>query len=123
MKWITKEQAMAAAENGEFGDDIIRSADRVAVILTQSWCSQWNAMKKFVADFSGAEIFCLEYDLTDYFDIFLEFKENTLGNDQVPYIRYYRGGVLVAESNAVSEAVFRGKFEQKARQQEGRIRK
>ncbi len=111
MKWITKEQAMAAAENGEFGDDIIRSADRVAVILTQSWCSQWNAMKKFVADFSGAEIFCLEYDLTDYFDIFLEFKENTLGNDQVPYIRYYRGGVLVAESNAVSEAVFRAKFE------------
>ena len=111
MKWINKEQALAAVQSGEFTDDITRSADRVAVILTQSWCPQWHAMEKFVADYSGAEIFCLEYDGTDFFDTFLEFKEKKLGNDQVPYIRYYRGGTLIAESNAVSEAAFRGNFE------------
>ncbi len=111
MKWITREQALAAVRSGEFSDDIIRSGDRVAVILTQSWCSQWRSMKKFVAEFSDAEIFCLEYDLADFFDVFREFKEKKLGNDLVPYIRYYRGGILVAESNAVSEAAFRGKFE------------
>ncbi len=111
MKCISKEQALTAIQNGDFADDIIRSAERVAVILTQSWCPQWHAMKKFVADYSGAEIFCLEYDLTDFFDTFREFKETKLGNDQIPYIRYYRGGTLVAESNAVSEAAFRVKFE------------
>jgi hypothetical protein len=66
MKLINKDQAMAAIRDGEFGDDIIRSADGVAVILTQSWCPQWQSMKKFVADFTGAEVFCLEYDLTDF---------------------------------------------------------
>jgi hypothetical protein len=29
-----------------------------------------------------------------------------LGNDQVPYIRYYSAGHLVAQSNAVSEKFF-----------------
>ncbi len=111
MRWIDKEQALAAVRNGEFADDIIRSADRVAVILTQNWCPQWHAMKKFVADFSSAKIFCLEYDLTDFFDTFREFKEKKFGNDQVPYIRYYRDGILVAESNAVSEAAFRENFD------------
>ncbi len=111
MKWITREQALAAVRSGEFSDDIIRSADKVAVILTQSWCSQWHAMKNFVSDFSDAEIFCLEYDLADFFDVFREFKENKPGNDLVPYNRHYRGGILVAKSNAVSEAGFRRKFE------------
>jgi len=79
----------------------------VAVILTQSWCPQWHAMKSSVANFSGADIWLLEYDLTDYFDTFRRFKEQELGNDQIPYVRYYADGVLVAESNAVSEQTFR----------------
>lgn len=107
MNAISKDQALEAVRQGEFGNEIINSSGRVAVILTQSWCPQWHAMKSFVLDFSGAAIWLLEYDLTDYFDMFRQFKERVLGNDLIPYIRYYADGVLIAESNAVSEQTFR----------------
>jgi hypothetical protein len=107
MKIIGKEQALAAIRNGEFGDDIICSAETVAVILTQNWCPQWRAMKQFAADITGAEVYYLEYDKTDIFDAFREFKEQVLGNDLIPYVRYYFKGTLIAESNAVPEGIFR----------------
>jgi len=107
MKTIVKDHALAAVRDGEFSDDIIRSAEKVAVILTQSWCPQWHAMKQYAVDFSDAEIYSLEYDRTDYFDEFRQFKEEVMGNDQIPYVRYYTGGVLIAESNVVSEGIFR----------------
>jgi hypothetical protein len=107
MRHIEKKQALDAVHNGEFGDDIIRSAERVAVILTQSWCPQWHSMQRFTADFSEAEVFVLEYDRTDYFDLFREFKERVLVNDQIPYIRYYQQGRLVAQTNAVNQELFR----------------
>jgi len=107
MKQIRKDQALAAIMQKEFSDDITRSADLVAVILTQSWCPQWHAMKRFVTEFSAAEIYVLEYDLSDFFVVFREFKEKVLGSDQIPYIRYYRDGILTGFTNAVSEADFR----------------
>lgn len=107
MKIIEKEQALTAIRNGDFGDDIICSAENVAVILTQNWCPQWRVMKQFAADFTGAEVYFLEYDKTDFFDAFRAFKEQVLGNDLIPYVRYYFKGVLIAESNAVPEAIFR----------------
>lgn len=110
MKTITKDQAEFAMEHGDFGGEITAIADKVAVILTQSWCPQWHAMKSFVSEEKEAEVFCLEYDKTDYFDKFRMYKENTLRNDLIPYVRYYRGGKLVAESNAVSQGVFHTNF-------------
>lgn len=106
-KVIKKDQALTSIKYGEFGDDVISSAETVAVILTQSWCPQWHGMKGFVSDFTEADIWLLEYDLTDYFETFRRFKEQVLGNDQIPYVRYYADGVFIAESNAVSEQVFR----------------
>jgi hypothetical protein len=106
MKLITRDQAMHAITHGEFGYDLIRSADKVVIILTQSWCLQWHAMRRFVSEFSAAMVYCLEYDRTDFVDEFRVFKERVLGNDQIPYVRYYSVGVLVAESNAVSEEAF-----------------
>lgn len=106
MTAITRDQAMHAITQGEFGDDLIATPGRVAIILTQSWCPQWKAMQRFAAGYSAATIYCLEYDRTDYFDQFREFKERVLGNDRIPYVRYYSGGRLVAESNAVSEEAF-----------------
>jgi hypothetical protein len=112
MQQITGEQARNAIRQGDFGVDITHAADRVAVILTQGWCPQWHAMRQYVAGFSGAQIFYLEYDRTDCFDAFKNFKEQVLGNDQIPYLRYYCRGVLVAQSNAVSESTFRAHLEQ-----------
>jgi hypothetical protein len=102
MKLIDKVQALDAIKNGDFGTDITDSAARVAIILTQSWCPQWHSMKMFVSNFTGAEVYYLEYDKTDYFESFRTFKENTFRNGQIPYIRYYCDGKLAAETNAVS---------------------
>ena len=107
MKPIVRDQALACITNREFGIDILGSDTNVAVVLTQSWCPQWQAMKSFLANFEGVGIYFLEYDLTDYCDRFRRFKETVFGNDQIPYIRYYRDGRLTGVTNAVSEDGFR----------------
>lgn len=106
IKEISKEQALFCVKQSEFGDEILLSAQNVAVILTQSWCPQWLAMKDFLGEITGCDIYALEYDRTDYFDLFRQFKEDAFANDQVPYIRYYRNGRLIHVSNYVSEQEF-----------------
>ena len=107
MKAISKDQALACVTDQEFGSDICGSDRNVAVILTKSWCPQWLAMKAYLANFDGVEIYFLEYDLAGYGDRFRHFKETVFGNDQIPYVRYYRDGQLTGVSNAVSEDEFR----------------
>jgi hypothetical protein len=106
LKEISKDQALFCRDHGEFEEQILSSSEKVAVFLTQSWCPQWLAMKRFIGDLPDCSIFYLEYDLTDFFDSFCTFKEEVFGNDQVPYIRYYRNGKLTGESNAVSAKEF-----------------
>ena len=38
---ITKEQALNAIKNGEFGSEIISSGEKVAVVMSQDWCPYW----------------------------------------------------------------------------------
>jgi len=91
-------------EKGEF--DLGEFEGKAAVILTQSWCPQWKAMKNYLPDAEKAlpelKILYIEYDLTPFFDIFLDFKENTLNNREIPYVRYYVNGKFSSSSNFVS---------------------
>jgi hypothetical protein len=50
LKEITKDQALFCIVQKEFGDEIIRSADKIAIFLTQSWYPEWHAMKRFIGD-------------------------------------------------------------------------
>lgn len=107
---ITADQAMTAMRNGEFGSDIIGAGRFVAVVLTQGWCSQWHYLNAGFARLEAAgepaqydiHLFTLVYDEEEYFFEFLRFKETVFGNDIIPYIRYYRDGVFVDDSNYVS---------------------
>jgi hypothetical protein len=110
MKLIAKNQALDCIAQQEFSKEILLSAEKVAVILTQSWCPQWHAMKAFLGDMADCEVYYLEYDRVDYLEVFREFKERVFGNDQIPYIRYYRNGTLTEVSNAVSEEMFKEKL-------------
>jgi hypothetical protein len=100
---ISEQQALNCLESGEFASDIISSNTNVAVVLTQSWCPQWMAMEEMIEDIDdqNIDVWSFIYDRSKIFDQFLEFKENVLGNDEIPYIRYYRDGVLVDQTNAV----------------------
>ncbi len=105
-KILTDHQARDAIVNGEFGEDVIASQKHVVIILTQSWCLEWYYLQQSLDfldhDKYNIAIFELEYDQVAYYRAFLAFKEDVLGNDLIPYLRYYRDGKLVGQTNYVS---------------------
>jgi hypothetical protein len=106
---IKTEQAMYAIENGEFDTKILTSKNKVIVILTQDWCPQWIDMKSWVYSLEleeDIEIYELEYNKTDYFNEFMSFKESRWKNYNVPYVRFYKEGNLVKETNYISKSQF-----------------
>lgn len=115
---ISTEQAREAMSSGDFGPEITAAGPRVAVILTQSWCPQWPAMEKWmralIREDKPAEhdiiIFEFVYDKSDISKEFTRFKEQTLGNALIPYVRYYREGNLMDQSNYVGSRDFLEKF-------------
>ena len=115
---LSREQAASAMRLGEF-DQSVRAASRlVAVVLTQDWCGQWAAMDGYLAEMGTRSpelelaVFQLEYNRVDYFQEFLRFKEQVLGNAVIPYVRYYRDGLLIGQSNYVSERQFLAFFQE-----------
>ncbi len=109
MRKLSAEECKAAIAAGEFAPEITASAPAVAIVLTQSWCPQWMWMKTYLGSFKedpGIAIFTIEYDRESFFEDFMAFKENVFGNDQVPYVRYYRDGKLVHESNYIDRSGF-----------------
>jgi hypothetical protein len=105
-KRLTSEQVIFAINNGKFGKDVVSFKKHVAIILTQSWCSGWIYLKQNLNSFAqkykkqDIAIFELEYDKTENFKEILNFKEKTLKNDFVPYVRFYVDGHLIGESNS-----------------------
>jgi hypothetical protein len=109
MTRLNAAQCGYAIDKGEFGPEVIASAARVAVVLTQSWCPQWVMMRMWLdraGKDAGAEVFYVEYDKEDFFEAFMTFKEDSFGNRSVPYVRYYRDGTFTGDSNYVGRDVF-----------------
>lgn len=96
-------------ESGEFSSALRGSHPRVAIVLTQSWCSQWIWMNRYLESASEGEdraVYWIEYDRECFFDEFMHFKEETFGNRSIPYVRYYRNGVFARESNYIDRGGF-----------------
>lgn len=110
---LTKEQALYAVNNGEFGPDVL-GYPNVIVVMTQDWCSQWKSMKNWLYELDikdDFEVFEVEYNRTGFYTEFMRFKENKFENDQVPYLRFYKDGSLVKESNYMSMQTLQGILE------------
>ena len=113
---LSREQAAFAMLQGEFDEGVRGASRKVAVVLTQDWCGQWAAMDGYLAEMDARypelelTVFQLEYNQVDYFQDFLRFKEQVLGNAVIPYVRYYQDGRLIGQSNYVSERQFLGFF-------------
>lgn len=109
MRKLTREECLALIESGEFGSELVGAADEVAIVLTQSWCPQWAWMRSYLGKLPSGEdreVFWVEYDREEFFEQLMSFKETAFGNDQVPYVRYYKGGRLVAQSNFIDQGGF-----------------
>lgn len=106
---LTEEQCRVAVRDGEFGKDLLESSRSVALVLTQHWCPQWLWMRVYLDALPDAEderIFYVEYDREVFYDDFLAFKEDRLGNRAIPYVRFYRDGTLRDTSNYISRDGF-----------------
>jgi hypothetical protein len=91
-------------ETGEY--ETASEDSRAALILTQSWCPQWQAMKAYLREaenrLPGLTILYIEYDLVPWFEEFMAFKEETFDNREIPYVRYYNEGKCTSWSNYTS---------------------
>ncbi len=99
---LTEEESLKAIERGEFSEEILNSAERVIVILTQSWCPDWIAQRSvfaFLAGWDNLKVYYLEYDRKDFGQKFMIFKESVFRNGEIPYLRFYRGGQFESDSN------------------------
>jgi hypothetical protein len=110
---LSEDQALSAIENGEFPQEVTAAARCVVVVMSQDWCPQWTAMDAYLSALEKGgnggeqiEVFGLLYNKVSYFGDFRRFKEKTWGNYQVPYVRYYKNGQLVDQSNFVPRAEF-----------------
>jgi hypothetical protein len=104
---LTKDQLDALLRDGEFPDSVRLAAPKVVVVMTQDWCGQWTDMKAYLPHFTDqAAIFTVEYNLLPDFRRIMGFKEDVFDNRVVPYVRFYRDGKLVRQSNWVPRASF-----------------
>jgi hypothetical protein len=98
---LSDEYCLATIEDGELPATVRETSKRTAVILTQSWCPDWAVMRSYLAELSepGLSVYFVEYDRESYFRELMKTKERVFGNRLIPYVRYYRDGALVSESN------------------------
>ncbi|MCL2094134.1 MAG: hypothetical protein FWH12_08075 [Treponema sp.] len=117
MRKLTEAECQTALDGGDFAGDLL-SVPGAAVILTQSWCPQWAAMKTFLPAVEKAlpeaRIYFIEYDIEAWEKIsnqdFMDFKEKVFNNREIPYIRYYQNGVFSKDSNFISEDGFKSRL-------------
>lgn len=122
---LPKESVQILLQRGEFDPEIRESAFYTAVVLTQSWCPQWTMLQrgferlaeKGEPEEAGLKVWTLEYDRHPDFESIRRFKEERFGNREVPYIRYYRNGTYVGDSNYVSWKKLLSRF-RKAQEQD-----
>ena len=103
--------ARAAIADREFPADVRNRSEYVAIIPTQSWCSQWIVMQRWLSAEPAdtpldVAVYYYEYDRSHLFDDFRQFKETIWKNAEIPYIRYYHHGELITTSNFCSREMF-----------------
>ena len=113
IKKLKDEQIQNAIKNKEFDEKIIKSKVNVAVIMSQSWCPQWRYTEMWLDELDeipDLDIYVIIYDTKKYYEEFMAFKENIFGNYEIPYIRYYKDGKIIKESNYTSKESFLRNF-------------
>ena len=103
MQNLMREQCLRTIADGEVPESVRLANERVAVVFTQSWCGDWKFMRRYLQRLSvqALSVFFVEYDREPFFDEMKSFKENVFKNAKLPYVRYYRNGNFVGDSNLI----------------------
>jgi len=104
IKPLKDDDARFAMEHHEFDSVIIGSAKNVVIILSQTWCSQWEYLstdleKNAATKEIDLSVFYFLYNRSPLFQEFLSFKETVFQNAQIPYLRCYKDGALLRATN------------------------
>ena len=107
MRLLNEIECKRAMEKGEFElSEFAAGSGSGAVILTQSWCPQWKAMKNYLPELekrhNNLKILYIEYDQLPFFEEFMTFKENILQNREIPFVLFYKDGKCSSTSNYLS---------------------
>jgi hypothetical protein len=103
MKELELKDIKTLLQTGDFDKNLTNSAPVVVVILAQSWCGDWQAMQHWLPRLDTSNFYNFVYDQCELFDEIVAFKENSFKNNEIPYLRYYKNGVLVDESNYIKQ--------------------
>ena len=106
---LQNDDALYVVEHEEFDSRIISSKSKVVVIMTQDWCPQWRDMNTWIYNIQSEQeidIYELIYNKIDSFDKFRGIKENKWQNHNIPYLRYYKDGKLIKETNYITKNAF-----------------
>jgi len=104
---LTDEQIHKTIAAGEFPDEILSSAEKVVVVLTQDWCPDWHAMETFLPQYTeAAHIYVLNYNKHPEFETIMAFKEDVFNNREIPYLRYYFQGRFIVATNQLPRQTF-----------------
>jgi len=112
---LSDDDCLYAIERKEFSEAILNAGENVAVVMSQDWCPQWLQMKRFLNDEANNQTieitaFVVEYNKRSFFNKFMKIKEDIWGNDQIPYVRYYKNGKYTGDSNFIWKDLFFNKF-------------
>ncbi|MEN8905213.1 MAG: hypothetical protein ABF289_04560 [Clostridiales bacterium] len=106
---LSKIEIFKAIESKEFSKELLTSAETVIIAMTQDWCPQWIFMKRWLYKLvnENCKVYEVIYNNKDYSNNFMSFKENTFGNDLVPYVRIYKKGMFFKDCNYRSQSMFK----------------
>lgn len=102
-KNIEENEIEKIIETKEVTDNIKNEDKNVITIFTQDWCGDWKNLEKELKANENTDIditvFICIYNKIKLYEEFMSFKENIWGNELIPYLRYYKDGKFLKDTN------------------------
>lgn len=103
-KTIKDSDMKAIIEMRELPESIKNSSENVLMIFTQDWCGDWHGLnRELLANEQTSSIditiFVCMYNQSGLYESFMKFKETVWKNALIPYLRYYKNGTFIKDSN------------------------
>ncbi len=94
-------------DNKDIPDSIKNKSENVIAIFTQDWCGDWHRVQneleknKDINDID-IDVFICVYNQSALHEPFMNFKESVWNNDLIPYLRFYKNGNFIKDSNIIA---------------------
>ncbi|MEI0602686.1 hypothetical protein R4K55_00565 [Brachyspira alvinipulli] len=103
-KDIDEKEMQYIIDNNEVSDNIKKASENVLAIFTQDWCGDWKGLERELKANEEKSpiditIFICMYNQSPLYEPFMNFKETVWNNGLIPYLRYYKNGSFVKDTN------------------------